>query len=157
MRSFANKAALRMALAGAVLLLLSGCMRYSEVKLLGVQGAQLTRLDGKGLSVIVLAEVSNPNKYKISLSDPDVDLYLNDRLVGKAVLDSTVVLAANTTRTYRVPLHTDFSQDANLLPMLLGGALSGSMKVGAKGSIVAKARLLQKRFPFEAEQQIDLR
>lgn len=157
MRSFANKAALRMALAGAVLLLLSGCMRYNEVKLLGVQGAQLTRLDGKGLSVIVLAEVSNPNKYKISLSDPDVDLYLNDRLVGKAVLDSTVVLAANTTRTYRVPLHTDFSQDANLLPMLLGGALSGSMKVGAKGSIVAKARLLHKRFPFEAEQQIDLR
>ncbi|MBS1943716.1 MAG: hypothetical protein JST98_00605, partial [Bacteroidetes bacterium] len=78
-------------------------------------------------------------------------------LVGKAVLDSTVVLAANTTRTYRVPLHTDFSQDANLLPMLLGGALSGSMKVGAKGSIVAKARLLHKRFPFEAEQQIDLR
>jgi len=157
MRSFPNKAALRMALAGAVLLLLSGCMRYNEVKLLGVQGAQLTRLDGKGLSVIVLAEVSNPNKYKISLSDPDVDLYLNDRLVGKAVLDSTVVLAANTTRTYRVPLHTDFSQDANLLPMLLGGALSGSMKVGAKGSIVAKARLLHKRFPFEAEQQIDLR
>jgi len=146
-----------MALAGAVLLLLSGCMRYNEVKLLGVQGAQLTRLDGKGLSVIVLAEVSNPNKYKISLSDPDVDLYLNDRLVGKAMLDSTVVLAANTTRTYRVPLHTDFSQDANLLPMLLGGALSGSMKVGAKGSIVAKARLLHKRFPFEAEQQIDLR
>ncbi|MBS1936327.1 MAG: LEA type 2 family protein [Bacteroidetes bacterium] len=157
MRSFANKAALRMALAGAVLLLLSGCMRYNEVKLLGVQGAQLTRLDGKGLSVIVLAEVSNPNKYKISLSDPDVDLYLNDRLVGKAVLDSTVVLAANTTRTYRVPLHTDFSQDGNLLPMLLSGALSGSMKVGAKGSIVAKARLLHKRFPFEAEQQIDLR
>jgi len=157
MRSFPNKAALRMALAGAVLLLLSGCMRYNEVKLLGVQGAQLTRLDGKGLSVIVLAEVSNPNKYKISLSDPDVDLYLNDRLVGKAMLDSTVVLAANTTRTYRVPLHTDFSQDANLLPMLLGGALSGSMKVGAKGSIVAKARLLHKRFPFEAEQQIDLR
>ncbi len=146
-----------MALAGAVLLPLSGCMPYNEVKLLGVQGAQLTRLDGKGLSVIVLAQVSNPNKYKISLSDPDVDLYLNDRLVGKAVLDSTVVLAANTTRTYRVPLHTDFSQDANLLPMLLGGALSGSMKVGAKGSIVAKARLLQKRFPFEAEQQIDLR
>ena len=157
MRSFPNKAALRMALAGAVLLLLSGCMRYNEVKLLGVQGAQLTRLDGKGLSVIVLAEVSNPNKYKISLSDPDVDLYLNDRLVGKAVLDSTVVLAANTTRTYRVPLHTDFSQDGNLLPMLLSGALSGSMKVGAKGSIVAKARLLHKRFPFEAEQQIDLR
>lgn len=145
-----------MALAGAALLV-SGCMHYNEVKLLGVQGAQLTRLDGKGLSVVVLAEVSNPNKYKISLSDPDVDLYLNDRLVGKAMLDSTVVLAANTTRTYRVPLHTDFPQGENLLPMLLGGALSGSMKVGAKGSIVAKARLLHKRFPFEAEQQVDLR
>lgn len=156
MRNFASRLVRRTAVVGAVLLL-SGCMHYNEVKLLGVQGAQLTRLDGKGLSVIVLAEVSNPNKYKIALSDPDVDLYLNDRLVGKAMLDSTVVLAANTTRTYRVPLHTDFSQGENLLPMLLGGALSGSMKVGAKGSIVAKARLLHKRFPFEAEQQIDLR
>lgn len=156
MRNFANRLARLAAVVGAVLLL-SGCMHYNEVKLLGVQDAQLTRLDGKGLSVVVLAEVSNPNKYKISLSDPDVDLYLNDRLVGKAMLDSTVVLAANTTHTYRVPLHTDFSQGENLLPMLLGGALSGSMKVGAKGSIVAKARLLHKRFPFEVEQQIDLR
>ncbi|HRO39701.1 MAG TPA: LEA type 2 family protein [Flavobacteriales bacterium] len=139
-------------------LLCTGCMNYSEVELVGVRNARLTRLDAQGLSATITVEVNNPNNYRITLADPDVDLYLNDEVVGKAVLDSAVVLAPKSVALYDVPLRATFTQGkGNPLPLLLGSALGGGLKLGAKGTVVGKARGLRKRFPFEAEQPIDLR
>ena len=70
--------------------LLTGCVRYSEVEIVGVQDVQVTRFDATGLSATVTVEVNNPNNYRISVTDPDVDLYINDVAMGKATLDSMV-------------------------------------------------------------------
>jgi hypothetical protein len=44
-----------------------------------------------------------------------------------------------------------------VLFMLLGGALSGELKLGAKGTVAGRSGMLKKRFPFELEETIDLR
>ena len=141
------------------MILLAGCMSYSDVELVGVQGAQVTRLDASGIAATVTVQVHNPNNYKISVMDPDMDLYVNDVAMGKATLDSTIVLARNSTQTYTIPLHATLANgQSNLLPLLMTAALGGSVKLGVKGTVVGKAGLfLRKRFPFEAEQRIDLR
>jgi hypothetical protein len=41
--------------------------------------------------------------------------------------------------------------------MMIGGALSGEMKLGIKGTVLARSGMLRKRFPFELEERIDLR
>jgi hypothetical protein len=77
--------------------------------------------------------------------------------VGKATLDTTVTLDKRCTRTYTVPLHADLSTGgAPAMMVLLGAALKGDVLLGAKGSVVGKAFLVSKRFPFEIEQRIDL-
>lgn len=137
--------------------LFTACMDYSEVELLGVREARLTRLDAKGLSATITVEVNNPNDFRIKVTNPDVDLFLNDMPIGKAELDSAVVLAPNSTALYAVPLRANFSEGQGMLPLLLGSALSGTMKLGAKGTVEGRAHWLRKRFPFEAEHRIDLR
>ena len=140
-----------------VALPLTSCLDYSEVQLLGVREARLTHMDAKGLSAMVTVEVHNPNDFRIKLTDPDVDLYLNDVAIGKAELDSAVVLAPNSTATYAVPLRATFTEAQGMLPVLLVSALGGSMKLGAKGTVQGRAYWLRKRFPFEAEHRIELR
>ncbi len=137
--------------------LLPGCLSYREVALRGVEDVQVERLDRQGLSLRVLATIENPNGYRIQVQDPDVDLYLDGTYVGKATLDSTITLEKRSTRAYFVPLHADLSTGgAPALLVLLGAALKGEVLLGAKGSVVGKAFLLRKRFPFEVEQRIDL-
>lgn len=140
------------------IVLLSGCMRYSDVEFVGVQNVQLTRFDATGLSAMVTVEVNNPNNYRITVTDPDVDLYINDVALGKATLDSIVTLDPASSRTYELPLHTTFTNgQAGMLPLLMTVALTGSVKLGLKGTAVGKAGMLRKRFPFEVEQRVDLR
>ncbi|MBZ0207720.1 MAG: LEA type 2 family protein [Flavobacteriales bacterium] len=139
------------------IILISGCMSYSEVELVSVRNAELTRFDARGLSATITAEVYNPNNFRINVMDPDMDLYINDVAMGKATLDSTIVLTPNCSCTYTVPLHATFTNgQAGLLPLLLTSALNGTIKLGVKGTVLGKARSLRKRFPFEVEQQIDL-
>jgi len=40
---------------------------------------------------------------------------------------------------------------------ILGAALTGHAKLKAKGTVVGRAFFLRKRFPFEQEQEIDLK
>jgi LEA14-like dessication related protein len=100
--------------------------------------------------------VLNPNGYRISVEDPDVDLFLNDTYVGKGLLDSTLVLERRSDQVYPVYLHADLA-GGPLMMVMLGGALTGQVKLGVKGTVLARSGMLRKRFPFEAEETIDLR
>lgn len=145
-----------LALALVLALPFTGCMSYTEVDVLGVRDARITRLDAKGLNALVDVEIANPNNYKIQVMDPDVDLFVNGMAVGKATMDSVLVLSARSTRTYRLPLRATFQGNASVLPMLLGSALRGNMLLKAQGTVVGKARALRKRFPFEVEHRLEL-
>jgi LEA14-like dessication related protein len=121
-----------------------------------IADVEVRKLDLKGVDLTAHVRLENPNGYRIHVKDPDVDLYLNGTFVGKGMLDSTLVLDKRTSRIYEIPLHAEF-KGANLLMMMLGGALSGEMKIGAKGTVVGQAGLLRKRFPFEVEETVDMR
>jgi LEA14-like dessication related protein len=135
---------------------LASCSGYEEVELKDITHVEVLRLTGSQVALRVDALVSNPNGFKIQVEDPDVDLYLNDRFVGKGMLDSTLVLERKATRVYPVYLRADLQGGSTML-MLLGGALSGQIKLGAKGTVAGRSGMLKKRFPFELEETIDLR
>lgn len=155
MRAFRPNTALLPLVASAVLLMAS-CSSYDEVELKDISNVEVLRMDGKQVALRVDALVNNPNGFKIHVEDPDVDLYLNDRFVGKGLLDSALVLDRKSTKIYPVYLHADL-QGGAVLFMLLGGALSGELKLGAKGTVAGRSGMLKKRFPFELEETIDLR
>ncbi len=145
-----------MPLIASAVLLLASCSSYDEVELKDITNVEVLRMDGQQVALRVDALVNNPNGFKIHVEDPDVDLYLNDRFVGKGLLDSALVLERKSTQVYPVYLHADL-QGGPLLFMLLGGALSGELKLGAKGTVAGRSGMLKKRFPFELEETIDLR
>jgi LEA14-like dessication related protein len=155
MRAIRSNKALLPMITMAVLLV-SSCSTYDEVELKDITNVEVLRMDGKQVALRVDALVNNPNGFKILVEDPDVDLYLNDRFVGKGLLDSALVLERKSTQVYPVYLHADL-QGGPVLFMLLGGALSGELKLGAKGTVAGRSGMLKKRFPFELEETIDLR
>ncbi len=137
-------------------LLLAACSSYEDVELREIRNVELLQMDSRRIAVRVDVQVNNPNDYRIHVEDPDVDLYLNDTPVGKGWLDSVVVLEGRAERVYPVYLHADL-EGGPLLMVLLGGALTGQMKLGMKGTVLGRSGILRKRFPFQVEETIDMR
>ena len=133
---------------------LVACTSYEQVELKDITNIQVDRMDAKGIAVRVDALVNNPNNYRIHVLDPDVDLYVNDKFIGKGILDSTLVLEKKSTQVYTIPLHAEL-QGGALLMVLVSGVFSGNeVKLAAKGTVVGKVGLLRKRFPFEFEERV---
>lgn len=146
--------ALRPLLPLFLLLSLASCLSYQQVELVDVTNIRVERMDAKGIAVRVDAVVNNPNNYRIHAQDPDVDLYVNDKFIGKGVLDSTLTLKKQTTQVYSVPMHAEL-QGGALLMVLLSGVFGGNeVKLAAKGTVVGRVGLLRKRFPFEFEEKV---
>lgn len=137
------------------LLLLASCSSYQEVVLHEVTGGELLGMNAQRIALRVDARIENPNGFRIHVEEPQVDLFLNDRFVGKAVLDSALVLERKATAVYPIHLHADL-EGGPLLAMLITSALSGEVKVGAKGTVAGRSGALKKRFPFEVQQIINL-
>lgn len=136
------------------LFLLSSCLSYKPVELVEVDNIRVVRMDTKGIAVRVDARVSNPNNYRIHAQDPDVDLYVNDKFVGKGVLDSALTLQKRSTQVYSVPLRAEL-QGGSLLVVLLGSVFGGNeVKLAAKGTVVGRVGLIRKRFPFAFEEKV---
>jgi LEA14-like dessication related protein len=139
------------------LLLLSGCAGYQEVSFKGITDMEVQRMDAEGVQARVQVTLENPNPFRIHVIDPDVDLFLNDVYIGKASLDSALVLDKRSERTYAVPLHASFGgHGAQAMGAMLAAALTGKATLRAKGSVAGRAFLLRKRFPFEEERSFDL-
>jgi LEA14-like dessication related protein len=134
----------------------TGCLSYKDVVMHHVENVDVVKLDAKGIALRAKVKLENPNGFRIHVKDPDVDLYLNGTFVGKGFLDSSLVLPRRSTAVHTVPLHAEF-KGANLLVMVLGSALSGEARIGAKGTVVGQAGWIRKRFPFEMEEALDLR
>lgn len=138
-----------------LLLLSSGCVGYKEVSLKEVLSVEFGRLDRNGIDLTVDAVIDNPNGYRIKARDPDVDLFINGIGVGKARIDSVLTLEKWSARAYAIPVHVDVDQ-GQLSSLLLMSALSGSARVGAKGTLVGQAGPFRHRFPFEVEEVLEL-
>ena len=137
-----------------LLLSLSSCLSYKQVELVDVTNIQVDRMDAKGIALRVDALVDNPNNYRIQVLDPDVDLFVNDKFIGKGILDTALVLSKNSRQVYSIPLHAEL-QGGALLMVLMSGVFGGNeVKLAAKGTVVGKVGLLRKRFPFVFEERV---
>ncbi|MCB0792950.1 MAG: LEA type 2 family protein [Flavobacteriales bacterium] len=115
-----------------------------------------TRLDKEGIALRLDVRVANPNRYRLKVRDPDVDLFLDGVFVGKGHLDSMLVLQPRVTRTYSVPMHAELDQGGLPAALLgLSGLLKGYADLRVQGTVVGQAGLLRRRFPFELEQRLD--
>jgi LEA14-like dessication related protein len=133
---------------------LQGCRVYRNVEFKGVKETRFTSFNVQGVSCEFHVEVYNPNPYKISLMQSDVNLFLEGTRLGKVQIpESAVLQAEKTTR-----LTLTCTAEPSSIPKIVGGAIGLVFKkdivIEGKGSVKAKAFLITKTVPVEFTQRI---
>jgi LEA14-like dessication related protein len=148
-----------MLLAGLALLVLGGCAlplepRFERVSEFKPHGAQ----DDKPAGISLGLDLHNPNAYKIKLLRYDLDIFVNGNKVGDAERREKQTLAGNGTSTLHFELATDLKQVFSGLLGALGGLLGKdqAVVVSAKGTVLARAKGIQKLVPVDFEKRYEL-
>jgi hypothetical protein len=137
----------RLLLGLALLLgLLGGCAiplepRFERVSGFKPHGAR----EGMAGGITLGLDLHNPNAYKIKVLAYDLDIFLNGKQVGDAQHKGRQVLEGRGTSTIEIELATDLQQ-------VLGGLILGkekSVDLQVKGTVLARAKGIQKRVPVD--------
>jgi len=128
-----------------------------EVDLVRVDKIELTNMKNNVLSFDVSATLDNPNAFSIKMIDSDLDLFLEDNLMGKAHLVNPINIKKNSNETYTFQVETDVLDQGKLLPLLIKTALTGKIKVGVKGDVKGKVYFISRKVKVEMEDVVSVR
>lgn len=136
---------------------LNSCIKYKDVEMVKVVDFGVKDITTAGVVFQVSMQIKNPNDYKISIVDSDLDLYVKDAKTGKVTLKDKVTLPENSNKIHHFLFKTDY-KNLTSDPTTILGALLGSNKIPiqVKGYIKAKAKGLSKKFPVEFKEKIEI-
>jgi len=137
------------------LFLLPGCSRPIAPEYRSIENLKVNSL-GVGESAISAdLKYFNPNNFSLKLKYGETDVYLNNRFLGKTILDTMTVIPARDSFLIPVSMKVDMKQVyANALDILLSNEvmikLDGFAKMG-KGGIFFNLPI-----KYEGKQKIDI-
>jgi LEA14-like dessication related protein len=86
-----------------------------------------------------------------------LDIYLNDKFVGKTTLDDKIVLKKETEAVYGVVLNADTKSIMKAAMGSLGGFLKGKVDIRLKGKVKGSVYGISKSVDVDMTEQINLK
>lgn len=139
------------------LVLLQGCFEYEDVDFKGVKNVSLVERTDKNLKIQVDVLVNNPNTFNIKVKKSTLDIYLNDKYVGKTTLDDKIVLKKQTEDVYAVVLNTDAKSILKAAMGSIGGLLKGTANIRLKGKVKGSVYGISKSVEVDMTEQVNLK
>ncbi len=136
-----------------IIVLLASCGNPQDLQFQDVKGIRV-----KTLSSNTKAEVDiqfyNPNKFGMKMKDADIDLYLNEKLIGNAKMEDTYEVPAEDTFVLTANMDIDIKK---ALPSALDILLNNNMTVELKGHVKAgKGVMIPIPIKYKGEQKLNI-
>lgn len=136
-------------------IMLSSCLKYEEVKVLGVEDVAVKKFSAKSVELEVSVKIKNPNNYKIKIVGSDLDLFVNGNKSGKAKILDKIVIPKHSEEVHTFIVQANYKE---VMAGLKGGIFSiltgGAVPLRIKGKITAKAKMLRKSFEVDITEKV---
>lgn len=136
---------------------LQGCFDYEEVQFRGVQDVSVVERTDDVVKLKIDVKVDNPNKFNIKVKKSTMDIYINDKYVGKTHLDDKLVIKKNSEEVYGVVLRANPKDILKAAMGSLGGLLKGSVAVRLTGDVKGSVYGISKKVAVDVEEDINLK
>ena len=139
----------------AMSVLITSCFSYEEVEITKIVSTEVKSFSSESVEVEIVLQINNPNNYKISITNSDLDLFLNGSEMGKAIIKEKIVIPKKSNEVHRFTIKLN-NKDlaANTMPFILSAVLGRPMRLTVKGYIKAKAKMISKKIPIEFTENI---
>jgi len=83
---------------------LVGCLSYEEVRVVRVVNTDVKSFSMEGAEVVITLQISNPNNYKITISNFDLDILLNGTKLGKVDVANRIILPKKSNEAHSITM-----------------------------------------------------
>ena len=126
----------------------TSCEIYKEVKVKRVEEFDLSEFTNNHVAAVLRIGLENPNPYKITLYESDLELRIDGNVAGTLTLAEPVVLAPKSAQVYDVKVFTNITDVEGLLGNALALMFKDEIILEASGYVQAKGLGVKKMVPF---------
>jgi len=127
-------------------LLFSGCSSYEEIRVTKIKDVTYEELKGKMLRLAILATVDNPNYFNVKIKNANMDLRLNDRIIGKVTQVEQIELAGRKQKDYKIQVSIELNDMMSNLISLSRVLMNEPRNLNLSGTVHVKSFLYSKTF-----------
>jgi LEA14-like dessication related protein len=126
----------------------TSCEIYKEVKVKRVEEFDLSEFTNNHVAAVLRIGLENPNPYKITLYESDLELRIDGNVAGTLTLAEPVVLGPKSAQVYDVKVFTNITDVEGLLGNALALMFKDEIVLEASGYVQAKGLGVKKMVPF---------
>jgi hypothetical protein len=127
---------------------LTSCEIYKDVKVKRVEEFDLSEFTNNHVAAVLRIGLENPNPYKITLYESDLELRIDGNVAGTLTLAEPVVLGPKSAQVYDVKVFTNITDVEGLLGNALALMFKDEIILEASGYVQAKGLGVKKMVPF---------
>ena len=116
----------------------TSCEIYKEVKVKRVEEFDLSEFTNNHVAAVLRIGLENPNPYKITLYESDLELRIDGNVAGTLTLAEPVVLGPKSAQVYDVKVFTNITDVEGLLGNALALMFKDEIILEASGYVQAK-------------------
>lgn len=131
----------------SILIFLASRGGLKEVKLNQISNVSNFQKNGKMMTADVTLSILNENSFPIVVKPSQLDVLMNDRLIGIAYLNKKVKFNKKSTEDYIA--NVSFENQGIKIMDIIGAAFSGKMKLRFSGKVKAGNGVISKKFKVD--------
>jgi len=129
-------------------LLFSGCS-FEDVKLMNIKDVTYQEIKGSILRLSITVTVNNPNYFSVKIKNANMDLRLNDRMIGSVTQIEQITLAGRTQKDYKLLVSIEMKDMLSNMLGLFRVLMNEPKNLNLSGTVQVKSFLYSKTFQVD--------
>lgn len=134
--------------------LLTSCGNFSKIVIGEISGVSIKGLEDNALVVAVRLPVENPTMYKITVTELDSKVFMNDQYLGKIIMEEKIVFPAKSHETHEIDLNIRLANIFSAAITMMKLRSGQRIRFRLEGELTARSALLKRKIPFSEKREV---
>lgn len=136
-------------------LILFSCKSIQPVTVDEIESIHVTSISPQSIQMQIGLKINNPNNTKFTIKESDLNVFINNLDLGKAMVKDKIIIPPNFNQTLFANVETNIAQLLfQALPLISAVNNHELMKVKISGTVKVKAFFITKSYPVELEKEM---
>lgn len=135
--------------------LIYSCGNFEEIEIGEPKEVKIRGFEDNFLIVDIALPVNNPTIHRVSIKEMDVRVFLNDKYIGKLLIDEKVSIKPKKDTVYNLPVKIRLANVLGTAFIMMNMNKGSQSEVRFEGEIKAKALMITKTIEIKESKKIN--
>jgi LEA14-like dessication related protein len=139
-----------------IALLSTSCGNFSKITVGNISGVTIKGLEDNALVMAVKIPVENPTLHKITVTDFDTKVFINDQYLGKILMDDKIIFPSKSNDVYDIDLNIRLANFFGAALTIMNLRSGQRINIRMEGELTARSALVRRKVPINEIREVVL-